>query len=117
MQKNSWWWWVGLGLILGCGAYGLYRLPGDEDIQTARLLKPPHRPAPKPVFNPEPPIEPSEPSSEIPTLVEVSEEKIEARVKALAHEMADMWTRNPEELVVVIDDAARSMPSAPSVTM
>src|SRR5687768_18580901 len=31
--------------------------------------------------------------------------------------MADMWTRNPEELVVVIDDAARSMPSAPSVTL
>ena len=117
MQKNSWWWWVGLGLILGCGLYVIDRLPtSDEDVRTARML-PPHRPAPKPVFNPEPPPEPAEPSSEIPTLVEVSEEKIEARVKALAHEMADMWTRNPEELVVVIDDAARSMPSAPSVTM
>jgi hypothetical protein len=43
--------------------------------------------------------------------------QIEKRIGALAHEMADMWTRNPEELVVVIDDAARSMPSAPSVTM
>ncbi|HEX9983340.1 MAG TPA: hypothetical protein VGF69_08750 [Thermoanaerobaculia bacterium] len=28
-----------------------------------------------------------------------------------------MWTRNPDELVVVIDDAARSTPSSPSVTM
>ena len=49
--------------------------------------------------------------------MQVSQKKIDSRIDALAHEMADMWTRNPEELVVVIDDAARSMPSAPSVTL
>src|SRR6185369_8028636 len=75
----------------------------------------PKRSAPPPVFAPEPP--PAEPSNDTPTLIEASYEKIDVRVNALAHEMADMWTRNPEELVVVIDDAARSMPSAPSVTM
>jgi hypothetical protein len=53
----------------------------------------------------------------VPTHVQVSQEKIDVRIQALAHEMAEMWTRNPEELVVVIDDAARSMPSAPSVTL
>jgi hypothetical protein len=115
MRKNSWWWWVSLGAVLGVLAYGLYRDPGEAVVQQARMFAPPHRPAPKPVFIPEPP--PAEPSSEVPTLVEVSHEKIEARVKALAAEMADMWTRNPEELVVVIEDAARSMPSGPSVTM
>jgi hypothetical protein len=115
MRKNSWWWAVSLGVVLGVLAYGTYRDPGDAVVLQARMFAPPHRPAPKPVFVPEPP--PAEPSSEVPTLVEVSQEKIEVRIKALASEMADMWTRNPEELVVVIDDAARSMPSAPSVTM
>lgn len=118
MHKNRWWMWVVLGGALGCVAYGFFRVPSaDVEIARASLLKPPHRPATLPVFVPEPPPEPAEPSSEIPTLVEVSEEKIQVRVKALAREMADMWTRNPEELVVVIDDAARSMPSAPSVTL
>lgn len=119
MHKNRWWMWVVLGGALGCVAWGLVRVP-SADIENARasLLRPPHRPAQPPVFIPEPlPLEPAEPSSEIPTLVEVSEEKIQVRVKALAREMADMWTRNPEELVVVIDDAARSMPHAPSVTL
>lgn len=64
---------------------------------------------------PEPP--PAEASSEVPTLVEVSQENVEKRIEALAREMGKMWTRNPEELVVVIDDAARSTPSAPSVTL
>ena len=119
MRKNVWVWWVGLGLALGSLAYGFYRLPlNDDDAAVARVLAPPHRPAQKPVYIPElPPMEVPQPSSEIPTLVEVSEKKIAVRVKALAREMADMWTRNPEELVVVIDDAARSMPSAPSVTL
>ena len=118
MRKNWWAGAVGLGLILGTLAYGIYRLPlGESDVVTARSFAPPQRPAKQPVFIPEiPPID-VEPSSETPTLVQVSDEKIAVRVKALAREMADMWTRNPEELVVVIDDAARSMPSAPSVTM
>lgn len=84
-------------------------------MQQASALAPPRRPAPLPLFVPEPP--PAEPSAEVPTLVEDSQQKIDVRVKALAREMAEMWTRNPEELVVVIDDAARSMPSAPSVTL
>lgn len=119
MRKNSWWW-VSLGVALGVVSYGLFRLP-SEDVERARVraFAPPQRPAPRVAFVPEDPesLIASEPSAEVPTLVEASEEQIEIRVKALAHEMADMWTRNPEELVVVIDDAARSMPSAPSVTL
>lgn len=116
MRNKSWWWWVALGAGLGCLAFGVSRLPfGDADVQQASMLAPPKRPAPQPVFIPEPP--PAEPSSEVPTLVEASQEKIDVRINALAREMADMWTRNPEELVVVIDDAARSMPSSPSVTL
>ncbi len=117
MQTTSWWRWVVLGAALGCVVFGVSHIPSNEVVIQAGLFAPPHRPAPKPVFVPELPVEPSEPSSEIPTLVEVSEEQIDVRIHALAQEMADMWTRNPEELVVVIDDAARSMPSAPSVTM
>ncbi|HEX6087556.1 MAG TPA: hypothetical protein VF266_23695 [Thermoanaerobaculia bacterium] len=95
----------------------MLRLPlwDGGEVQQAQMLQPPHRPAPQPVFVPEPP--PAEPSREVPTLVQVSNEQTELRIKALAHEMADMWTRDPEELVVAIDDAARSTPSAPSVTL
>lgn len=118
MRSNSWRWWMALGAGLGCVVLGLTQFPWLDrgEVQQAAMFAPPPRPAPKPVFVvPEPP--PAEPSSEVPTLVQVSQQKIDVRIQALAHEMADMWTRNPEELVVVIDDAARSMPSAPSVTM
>lgn len=117
MRTNSSWRWAALGVALGCAAFGVARLPlGDAEIQQARVLAPPRKLTPPPVFAvPEPP--PAEPSSEVPTLVQVSQKKIDSRIDALAREMADMWTRNPEELVVVIDDAARSMPSAPSVTL
>ena len=117
MSDRSWWRWVILGISLGVVVFGAARLPlfeGDE-VQTASMLAPPRRPAPAPVFVPEPP--PAEPSSEVPTLVQVSNEQTELRIKALAREMAEMWTRDPEELVVAIDDAARSTPSAPSVTL
>src|SRR5688500_9453003 len=115
MPKNSWWW-VAMGLALVCIAAGVAQLPYDDPIAQAGMFAPPYRPAKPPVFIPElPELPPAEPSSEVPTLVKASQEQIELRVKALAHEMADMWTRNPEELVVVIDDAARSVPSAPSV--
>jgi hypothetical protein len=115
-NKPVWWRWVALGTGLGCIAFGVSRLPlGNAEVHRVSTLAPPRRPAPLPVFVPEPP--PAEPSSDVPTLIEASEQKIDRRVNALAHEMADMWTRNPEELVVVIDDAARSMPSAPSVTL
>jgi hypothetical protein len=116
MRTNSPWWWVVLGVGLGCAGFGVMHLPlGDADVQQAAMLAPPRKPAPPPVVIPDPP--PAEPSSEVPTLVQVSQKKIDNRIDALAREMADMWTRNPEELVVVIDDAARSMPSAPSVTL
>jgi hypothetical protein len=115
MREIRWWWWVALAGAVLCVAAGVSQLRYDDPIAQAGLLAPPYRPAPKPVFTPEPP--PAEPSRETPTLIQVSHEQIELRVKALAREMADMWTRNPEELVVVIDDAARSVPSAPSVTL
>jgi hypothetical protein len=116
MRTNSWRWWVALGAGLGCAVFVATRLPlGDADLHQASMLAPPRQAAPPPAAIPEPPA--AEPSSDTPTLVQVSQKKIDSRIDALAREMADMWTRNPEELVVVIDDAARSMPSAPSVTL
>lgn len=117
MRTNSWRWWVVLGAALGVIAFGVAKLPlmDGGEVQQAAMFAPPPRLAPQPVFVPEPP--PAEPSREVPTLVQVSQKNIDGRIDALAREMADMWTRNPEELVVVIDDAARSMPSAPSVTL
>jgi hypothetical protein len=117
MRDRTWTWWVVLGVAVGCILFGALRLPlfDGGEVQQAGMLAPPHRPAPQPVFVPEPP--PAEPSREVPTLVEVSNEQTEVRIKALAHELAEMWTRDPEKLVVAIDDAARSTPSAPSVTL
>jgi hypothetical protein len=117
MRDKSWWWWVALGAGLGCIVFGVARLPLFEgnEVQQASLLAPPLRPVPRPVFTPEPP--PAEPSREVPTLIAASNEQTDLRVQALAREMADMWTRDPEELVVAIDDAARSTRSAPSVTL
>lgn len=117
MRDRTWWWWVALGAGLGCVVFGVAQLPlfeGDQ-VQQASLLAPPLRPSPQPAFPPEPP--PAEPSREVPTLVAASNEQTDLRVQALAREMAEMWTRDPEELVVAIDDAARSTPSAPSVTL
>lgn len=49
-----------------------------------------------------------------PTLGEAAEESLERRLRALASELAEMRTERPEELVRVIDQAARSRnPSAP----
>ena len=116
-MRDKWTWWVVLGAAAGCILFGLLRLPlwDGGEVQQAQMLPPPQRLAPAPVFVPEPP--PAEPSSEVPTLVQVSNRQTEVRIKALAREMADMWTRDPEELVVAIDDAARSTPTAPSVTL
>jgi hypothetical protein len=103
--------------MLGTATFVVSSLPlSDAVVQQANLFAPPRqRVAPQPVFVPDPP--PAEPSSEVPTLVKASREQTDLRIKALAREMADMWTRNPEELVMVIEDAQRSVPSAPSVTM
>jgi hypothetical protein len=117
MVDKSWRWWVVLGAGAGFLIFGATRLPilDDHEVQRASALAPPLRPAALPDFPPEPP--PAEPSHETPTLVEVSNEQTDLRIQALAQEMAEMWTRDPEELVVAIDDAARSTPSAPSVTL
>jgi hypothetical protein len=68
--------------------------------------------APAPVELP-----PSEPSSAVPTLTEAATAKIDKRVKALAGELAKMWTSDPEELVDVIDQASRRATVSPSVTL
>src|SRR5215212_10026262 len=81
-------------------------IPPPARVQTAAVV---------PLAAPEPP--PAEPSVAIPTLVEVASAKIDRRIDALARELSRMWTRNPEELVTVIDDAARNDPSSPSVTL
>lgn len=75
-------------------------------------------PAPpaEPVFY-GPELPPSKPSNEIPTLVEAGRDRVDRRVKALASELDKMWTRNPEELVSVIDEASRNAVTSPSVTL
>ena len=53
----------------------------------------------------------------MPTLVEAGTDSINRRVKTLAGELSKMWTRNPEELVTVIDEASRGASASPSVTL
>src|SRR5678815_3149396 len=88
MRDKFWLWWAALGAALGCAVFAAVRLPlfDTSAEQQAAILRPPLRPAPRPVFVPEPP--PAEASSEVPTLVEASTEQTELRVKALAAEMA-----------------------------
>lgn len=59
----------------------------------------------------------AEPSASTPTLVEASNSHIDLRLKAFAGELSTMWTRNPEELVAVIDEASRNASASPSVTL
>ena len=75
--------------------------------------------APVVVAPPPPPIDPppAEPSQSTPTLLEAGNASIELRTNALARELSTMWTRNPNELVRVIDDASRAAPVSPSVTL
>jgi len=63
------------------------------------------------------PPPPAEPSRNVPTLAEAAQRNIDRRLKALAGELGMMWTRNPVELVHVVDDAAKSDPRSPSVTL
>lgn len=66
---------------------------------------------------PVPELPPSEPSAAVPTLSESAKHEIEVREHALAAELAKMWTTNSNQLVDVIDDAARNAPVSPSVTL
>ncbi|HKO02829.1 MAG TPA: hypothetical protein VJ032_14115, partial [Thermoanaerobaculia bacterium] len=63
------------------------------------------------------PPPPAEPSRNVPTLAQAAQRNIDRRLKALAGELGMMWTRNPEQLVRVVDDAAKSDPRSPSVTL
>jgi len=76
-------------------------------------------PQPVPVVITLPPVEPppAEPSSEVPTLVEAADTGIVVRETALANELGRMWTKHPQELVRVIDEASRSASVSPSVTL
>jgi len=56
-------------------------------------------------------------SRELPPLSVAGEQKVDARVRALAEELRSRWTRNPDQLVAVIDDASRSAASSPPVTL
>ena len=75
-------------------------------------LPPPQHETLVPAAAPEPPL-PEPP----PTLVERGEETVDARIRALSEELGKMWTRDPERLVRVIDEAARSVASAPPATL
>jgi len=57
------------------------------------------------------------PSATLPTLVQSGEAAVDARVKALAAELGRMWTRDPEQLVRVIENATRSSSSPPPDTL
>jgi hypothetical protein len=82
---------------------------------------PPALPAPTVVAapTPPPPVDPppAEPSKATPTLMEAADASITHRENALARELSTMWTRNPDELVHVIDDASRAAKVTPSVTL
>src|SRR2546423_321874 len=69
-------------------------------------------PAPQPIDPP-----PAEPSKATPTLMEAADAGINRSTHALARELSTMWTRNPEQLVRVIDDASRAAKVSPSVTL
>ena len=70
---------------------------------------------PTPAPPPYPPR--AEPSDATPTLKQAADKSITRREAALAHELSTMWTRNPGDLVRVIDDASRAAPVTPSVTL
>jgi hypothetical protein len=110
--------WVVAGVALGIGLFAITRTPAQSlPVQRASMmprLTPPPPPEPVVVVV-EPPA--ATPSAEIPTLVEAGEARISRRVNALAAELGRMWTRNPNELVTVIDDASRSARTSPSVTL
>lgn len=81
-----------------------------------------HRVIPRPQIE-EPvvaPVEvapPSEPSHAVPTLGEAATIDIDKRATVLASELSTMWTRNPEQLVHVIDTASRQASGSPSITL
>ena len=78
---------------------------------------PPPQPVAVTITLPPPDPPPAEPSSAVPTLGEAAKIGIDRREKALANELGRMWTKHPQELVRVIDEASRSATVSPSVTL
>ena len=87
----------------------------QQQQSAAKHVATPPPPAPKIVVPAEPPA--AEPSVAVPTLVEASATTLDARTMALASELSKMWTRNPEQLVSVIENASRRATLSPSVTL
>lgn len=97
-----------------CGALLAVRLTPPQKFPG----RAPHRPAAIGAFVPAlPDIETPEPSSSTPVLSEASRKEMERREKALATELSKMWTRNPGQLVSVIDQASMAASESPSVTL
>jgi hypothetical protein len=82
----------------------------------SKPLPPRPAPPPPPVTESCPPVDPppAEASRNVPTLVEAANDNVNRRIKTLAAELSKMWTRNPEELVTVIDRASREATTSPS---
>src|SRR5438128_6175703 len=90
-------------------------LRSDTPSAPPRIVLAPPAVATQPSPPPDPP--PAEPSRSTPTLVEAANATITLRTNALARELSTMWTRNPNELVRVVDGASRAAPVSPSVTL
>src|SRR5512134_38725 len=85
-------------VLLGVAQFTAAHRPEPvERVASAPPLLPPPPPQPE--------LPPSEPSREVPTLVEAATDDIDRRASVLAGELATMWTRNPDQLVRVIDNA------------
>jgi hypothetical protein len=107
-------WFAVIAIAAAAAVFGAARLLPEQPLPT----RPPIRNAQSLIVVPAPPdLEASEPSGETPTLGQISRAQIECREHALATELSKMWTRNPDELVAVIDKASREAPSSPSVTL
>jgi len=109
--------WDVLAAIVGVTSGSLLAFALRSDTQ---FTPPPAGTAPPAVVDaPAPPVDPppAEPSQSTPTLVAAANAAIDLRAHALAGELSTMWTRNPDELVRVIDDASRAAPVTPSVTL
>jgi hypothetical protein len=90
----------------------------NSETHSARLpVAPPPQVSVVPAPPPPPDPPPAEPSNATPTLKAAADKSITRREAALARELSTMWTRNPDDLVRVIDDASRAAPVTPSVTL
>ena len=107
-------WLAVIAIAAAAAVFGAVRLLPEQPLPA----RPPVRNAQSLIVVPAPPdLEASEPSGATPTLGQISRAQIERREHALATELSRMWTRNPDELVAVIDKASLDAPTSPSVTL